>query len=154
MFKVLVDKCQLLHTLIEEFRVVVDSALDQFKRKLLLFLVYMMPRALLLQAQLPSILMPLVVSNHMEVVFSMAPVDSITTLSQLLVGDPLVQASTGLLETHGVPVGVSLVTSELLSTATAELHGTPTPLLLDQGITSKLTVISHFYSYFVTICSL
>ena len=80
MFKRLVDKCQLLHTLIEEFRVVADSALDQFKRKLLLFLVYMMPRALLLQAQLPSILMPLIVSNHTEEVFLMASVENIIML--------------------------------------------------------------------------
>ena len=39
MFKVLVDKCQLLHILIAELRVVADSALDQFKRRSLLFLV-------------------------------------------------------------------------------------------------------------------
>ena len=141
MSKVLVDKCQLPHILTEELRVLADSALDPFKLRFQLFQVSPMPRALLLQVQLPSILRPLIPSNLMEVVFSTVPADSITTLLLLLVGDPLAQANTGLLETLGALAGESLVTSELLLTATAESHGIPTLLLLDLVLRTKYSVI-------------
>ena len=116
----LVDKCQLINISIQESPIFanITSLLVKFKRRSILFMVFMtntVPRSLLIQAQLSSLLM-LMGGITMMVVFSIKNVEAqLITLSQLLVGESLMmEPSTGLLETHGaLQIGVWGATSIL-----------------------------------------